>query len=212
MYTPPAHREEDTKILHDLVDGYGFATLVTIGPDGPAASHVPMLIDRGEGPYGRLRGHLAKGNQQLLDMQSEAPALAIFQGPHTYVSPNFYPSKQEHGKVVPTWNYVAVHATGLLKIIDGAEGLMGIIGNLTDKYEQHSEQPWKVSDAPEDYIQRQLKGIIGFEMQIEKLEGKWKMSQNKSEMDRQGVIDGLNASNNPTDNEVAAITEKILNH
>ncbi|MBT3904207.1 MAG: FMN-binding negative transcriptional regulator [Rhodospirillales bacterium] len=211
MYTPPAYRQEDPAVLHDLIDEFGFATLVTLGPEGPTANHIPMLIDRGEGPYGRLRGHLSKGNPQFLEMRSEVPALAIFQGPHTYVSPNWYPSKQEHGKVVPTWNYVAVHATGPLTVIEDDEGLMRIIDDLTRKHEQNFENPWNISDAPDDYIQRMLKGIIGFEIQIGKLEGKWKMSQNKPKIeDRRGVIEGLNASGNLADGEVAAIMSKIL--
>ncbi|MBT3767488.1 MAG: FMN-binding negative transcriptional regulator, partial [Rhodospirillales bacterium] len=186
-------------------------TLVTLGPDGPTANHIPMLIDRGEGLYGRLRGHLSKGNPQLQEMRPESPALAIFQGPHTYVSPNWYPSKKEHGKVVPTWNYLAVHATGPLTVIDDDARLMRIIDDLTRKHEQNFENPWNISDAPDDYIQRMLKGIIGFEIQIGKLEGKWKMSQNKPKIeDRRGVIEGLNASGNLADGEVAAIMSKIL--
>jgi transcriptional regulator len=211
MYTPPAYRQEDPAVLHDLIDEFGFATLVTLGPDGPTANHIPMLIDRGEGLYGRLRGHLSKGNPQLQEMRPESPALAIFQGPHTYVSPNWYPSKKEHGKVVPTWNYLAVHATGPLTVIDDDARLMRIIDDLTRKHEQKFENPWKISDAPDDYIQRMLNGIIGFEIQIGKLEGKWKMSQNKPKVeDRRGVIEGLKASGNLVDGEVAAIMSKIL--
>jgi transcriptional regulator len=125
------------------------------------------------------------------------------------VSPNWYPSKQEDGKVVPTWNFVAVHATGPLAVIDDVEGMMEIVGDLTDKHEQKFDQPWKNSDAPDDYIQSTLKGIVGFEIQIEKLEGKWKMSRDKSDADRRGVIEGLSASENPIDRDVAAIMKKI---
>jgi transcriptional regulator len=210
MYTPSAFREEDTKVLHDLIDEFGFATLVTLGSEGLTANHIPLAIDRKNGPKGRLRGHLAKGNPQLKDMQLGRPALAIFQGPNTYISPNLYPSKKEHGKVVPTWNFVAVHASGPLTVLEDVKALMDIVGDLTNKHEQASKQPWKISDAPEDYIQHQLKGITGFEIQIKKLEGKWKMGQNKSNTDRQGTIDGLSESKDSNDLDVAAIMRDVL--
>ncbi len=205
MFTPPAFQQDKLPVLYDHIEAHGFGTLVTLGRDGLMASHIPMLIDREGAPYGRLRGHFSRANSQRRDINPEVPALAIFQGPNAYVSPNWYPSKHQGGKVVPTWNYSAVHASGTLNIIEEPDALQRIVDDLSRKYEQQFPQPWRISDAPEEYIRSQLKGIVGFEMTITALEGNWKMSQNRSEDDRRGVVEGLQSSDRQMCRDVAAI-------
>lgn len=205
MYTPPAFQKDELPFLYGHIEAHGFATLVTFGKDGLTASHIPMLLDRDIAPCGRLRGHFSRANPQWRDIAPEVPALAIFQGPNAYISPNWYPSKREHGKVVPTWNYSAVHATGTLNLVEDSKRLLQIVDDLSRQHEQSFPQPWQTSDAPEPYIRGQLKGIVGFEMTIDRLEGKWKMSQNRSEADRRGVIEALAASDLPAGRDVAAV-------
>lgn len=205
MFTPPAFQRDELPVLHGHIEAHGFATLVTLGRHGLIASHIPILIDKDVEPYGRLRGHFSRANPQWRDIDPEIPALAIFHGPNAYVSPNWYASKREHGKVVPTWNYTAVHASGVLNVTEDADVLAGIVDDLSEKYEQQFPQPWRTSDAPADFIRGRLKGIVGFEMAITKLEGKWKMSQDRSQADRRGVIEGLASSDREICRDVAAI-------
>ncbi len=209
MFTPPDFHRDELPVLHGHIEAHGFGTLVTSGKDGLIASHLPMLIDKDIGPYGRLRGHFSKANPQWRDITPGSPALAIFQGPNAYISPNWYPSKREHGKVVPTWNYTAVHASGAVTVTEDADMLARIVDDLTTKYEHDFPAPWRTSDAPADYFRSQLKGIVGFEMAISRLDGKWKMSQNKPEADRRGAIAGLAASGRQTCHDVAAIMEEL---
>jgi transcriptional regulator len=189
MYIPGHFREDRLDVLHALVREHPLATLVTVGPNGLTANHLPMLIDPEPAPFGTLVGHLARGNAQWRD--AGEPALAIFTGADHYISPSWYPSKQEHGKVVPTWNYSAVHAHGILQVHDDPEWLRALVTRLTGTHEAQFEQPWKVADAPADYIDGLLNGIVGIEIPIQRLEGKWKMSQNRSEADREGVAQAL---------------------
>lgn len=205
MFTPPAYKRDELPVLHGHIEAHGFATLVTLGRHGLIASHIPILIDKDIEPYGKLRGHFSRANPQWRDIDPEIPALAIFQGPNAYVSPNWYASKREHGKVVPTWNYTAVHASGVLKFTEDADDLAAIVDDLTEKHERQSPQPWRTSDAPAEFIRGQLKGIVGFEMAITKLEGKWKMSQNRPQADRRGVIEGLASSDRESCRDVAVI-------
>lgn len=191
MYVPPHFAQEDKAQLHQAIRDTRLATLVTLGGQGLEASHVPILLDEGEGPWGVIRGHLARANPQWRRAAAGTPVLAIFLGPDAYVTPSWYATKRETGKVVPTWNYLAVHAYGRIEFFEDAERLRGIVTGLTRRHESRREQPWAVSDAPEDYIRAQLRGIVGFQLPIERLEGKWKLSQNRSEADRQGVIEGL---------------------
>ena len=166
-------------------------TLVTVGRDGPTASHVPMLLDAAPAPYGALRGHVARANPQWKDLAAGQPALAIFLGPDAYISPSWYATKKQTGKVVPTWNYVAIHAAGPVTFFDDADKLLALVTELTKRHEGPRREPWAVTDAPADYIQSMLRAIVGFELRIEKLEGKWKMSQNRPAEDRPGVVAGL---------------------
>ncbi len=191
MYVPPAFREERLPVLHEAMRAAGLVTLVTVTAQGPFASHLPMMLDADEGPYGTLHGHVARANAQWRDSLPSVPALAIFAGPDAYVSPSWYPSKQEHGRVVPTWNYVTVHATGPAEFYDDADRLHRLVTKLTERHETGRPAPWATSDAPPDFMASQLKGIVGVALRIERLEGKWKLSQNRALPDRQGVVAGL---------------------
>jgi transcriptional regulator len=194
MYNPPHFREDRPHVLHQLIRQYSLATLVTLGSEGLIANHVPLVLDPEPGPWGTLRGHLARANSQWRDSRTDIHALAIFQGATSYVTPSWYPSKQETGQVVPTYNYVVVHAHGPLKIMDDPAFVERNVRALTAHHEASFAQPWGVDDAPADYIRGLLKGIVGIEIPIARLEGKWKVSQNRAVADRAGVVEGLRAS------------------
>jgi transcriptional regulator len=204
MYTPSYFKDEDIASLHRQIDGTRLATLVTFDESGLLASHVPLLLNPDEGPNGTLYGHLAKANPQWKTLGARE-ALVIFQGPDAYISPSFYTAKAEHGKVVPTWNYLAVHVYGRAQVFTDPQRLLRVVSDLTDKHEARRPAPWAVSDAPDDYIQKMLNGIVGFAIPIERLEGKRKLNQNRSAEDITGVSKGLAASQNPTDQEIARL-------
>ncbi len=191
MYEPPHFKEERIDVLHAAIRQARLATLVTMTTSGLEATHLPMLVDAEPAPYGKLVGHVAKANPQWRTSSPDIEGLAIFQGPQAYITPSWYATKRETGKVVPTWNYVAVHAYGTLRFIEDADELLGIVTRLTDTHEKTRANPWAVSDAPMDFIRAQLKGIVGVEMTITRLQGKWKMSQNRPQTDREGVARGL---------------------
>ena len=191
MYLPPAFTENDLPRLHAAIAGSGLATLVSHGLDGLIASHVPLILAADEGPHGTLYGHLARANPQAREAAIEGAVLAIFQGPDAYITPSWYATKQETGRVVPTWNYATIHAYGTLRFIDEPAALRALVTQLTERHEGPRPAPWAVSDAPDDFVAAQLKGIRGFAIPIARLEGKWKMSQNRPAADRRGVIDGL---------------------
>ncbi len=191
MYLPEHFAELRVEILHAALEHAGLATLVTSGVDGLDAGHVPLLVEPGPGPYGRLVGHLARSNPQWRATADGSPALAIVLGPDAYVTPSWYPSKRESGRVVPTWNYVAIHAHGTVRFFQDRDRLLAVVGRLTDRHERSRAHPWKVADAPPDYVEAMLSGIVGVELAITRLEGKWKASQNRSEADRRGVEEGL---------------------
>jgi transcriptional regulator len=196
VYIPPHFNEERVDVLHQLIREHGLATLVTYGPSGLIASHVPLVLDTSDSSvaYGTLRGHLSRANQQWRDYSPEVAALAIFAGPQHYITPSWYPAKAEHGKVVPTWNYIVVHAYGRLETYDDRESLLANVVALTTHHEASRPEPWKVSDAPASYIDAQLKGIIGISLRIDRLEGKWKISQNRSAADQASVAAALRES------------------
>ena len=203
MYVPPLFKEERVGVLHDAMRGAGLATLITNTAAGLIASHVPMLLDLEPAPYGTLIGHLARPNPQGRGAIGEA--LAIFQGPEAYITPSWYATKRETGKVVPTWNYVAVHAYGPAEFFEDADRLRAVVTRLTDLHERPRAEPWAVSDAPEPFVQAQLRGIVGIRMPITRFDGKRKMSQNRSVADRAGVAANLAESESPTDRAVAAL-------
>ena len=191
MYLPKAFDEDRLPVLHDAIRAAGLATLVTVTAAGPVASHIPMLLDAGSGERGTLLAHVARANSQWHDTMAGTRALAIFTGPDAYVSPSWYPTKQATGKVVPTWNYIAVHAHGTPEFFDDPDRLRDLVAKLTDRQEAGRPAPWSIADAPADYIAGQLQAIVGVALRIERLEGKWKLSQNRPEADRAGVIAGL---------------------
>jgi transcriptional regulator len=207
MYIPRANKEDRIPVLHKLMAEQPFASLVTMGTSGLFASHIPMVLEP-NGAMGLLKGHLSRANTQWRDYTPSVEALAIFFGPQHYITPTWYPEKQETGKVVPTWNYVVVHAYGHLKVIEDSEWLMSHLEKLTSIHEADSPIPWKISDAPADYIASQRKGIVGLEMEIERLEGKWKVSQNRSVQDRSGVAHGLGELNTTESLAMKALVEE----
>ncbi|BBK32269.1 PaiB family negative transcriptional regulator [Stella humosa] len=197
LYNPPHFRENDRAVLVAHIARAAFATLVTQGADGPIVSHLPMLMRPDPAPGGALIGHVARANPQWRASDLERPALAIFMGPHAYVSPSWYPGKPEHGRVVPTWNYGVVHVTGRLVVLDDPDAVLDIVERLTNVHEAGFEHPWKVSDAPADFVRAQLKGIVGLRLEITAIEGKMKLSQNRAAADRAGVVAGLESCDEP---------------
>ena len=203
MYNPSSFAIKELDELRQQILCTRLAMVVTHGEQGLQASHLPLLFKPDEGPNGTLYGHFARANPQWKDLQDGAEALVIFAGADAYVSPGFYPSKAEHGKVVPTWNYVAVHAYGTAEVFTDAERLLNLVSALTDCHEAGRAQPWKVADAPADYIDGMLKAIVGFALPIQRLEGKRKLSQNRSAADIAGVREGLAASPDVHDQALA---------
>ena len=203
MYNPRWFKEENVETLQNEVNRLSFGTIITSTKSGIRASHVPMLIDRSRGERGTLFGHVARGNIQWRESSSGNEGLAVFLGPNAYISPSWYKTKQENGKVVPTWNYVAIHVRGSVPFFEGTERLREIVTKLTQHHEVDSKNPWAITDAPADYIEDELKQIVGFEMPIETIEGKWKMSQNRPDADREKVIINLLERDRLRDEEVS---------
>ncbi|MEP7154421.1 MAG: FMN-binding negative transcriptional regulator [Betaproteobacteria bacterium] len=191
MYLPAHFNEERVDVLHQLIQYHPLGTLVIHSDDGLSADHIPFLVDPSPAPFGTLRGHVARANP--LWQKAGAEAMVVFQGPDAYVSPSWYPSKKEHGKVVPTWNYAVVHAHGTLRAIDDAVWLRDFLETLTQHFESPMPMPWNVSDAPADFIETLLRSIVGIEIPMTRLLGKWKTSQNRPRADREGVMAGLHA-------------------
>jgi transcriptional regulator len=191
MYLPSHFAEHRVEVLHAALRGAGLLTLFTAGPEGLDASHLPMLLEPGPGPLGRLIGHVARANPQWRSTPAGSAALAVVMGPDAYVTPSWYPSKQATGKVVPTWNYLAIHAHGEVRFFEERELLLELVTRLTDRHEAARAAPWEVADAPPDYVDGLLKAIVGVELVITRLEGKWKASQNRDDPDRLGVAEGL---------------------
>ena len=190
MYRPPAFREDRIEVLHGAIRAHPLATLVTAGPEGLTANHIPFLVEAG-GEFGVLHAHLARANEQLASLRAGAEALVIFQGPQAYISPSWYATKAETHKVVPTWDYVTVHCWGTPRVLDDSAWLRDQVGRLTRSQEEGRADPWAVEDAPVDFIAARIKSIAGLEIPIARIEGKWKVSQNRSDADRAGVAAGL---------------------
>ncbi len=212
LYVPRNFQEERTDVLHDAIREFPFAQLVTFGEGGISATPLPLMFDPGEGRDGMLLGHLARANPQWKTADTAVEALAIFSGPHGYISPGWYETKRRTGKVVPTWNYVTIQVRGRVSFFDDSAGLLAVVRRLTDLHEAGRDAPWAVSDAPEDFVAAQLRAIVGLRLEITEIIGKWKMSQNRSEADRLGVVEGLRAEGSPeadrvADEVAAAMTE-----
>ena len=189
MYLPKHFEQHDRTTLIALMRERPLATLIVAADDGPSADLIPLEYVADAGAHGTLRGHVARANP--LWQRAGMKALAVFTGPEAYISPGWYASKQEHGKVVPTWNYTMVQARGTLAAVDDAPWLHALVGQLTDRHEAKQAEPWAVSDAPEDFVGQQLRAIVGIEIPIARIEGKWKVSQNRVAADREGVACGL---------------------
>ena len=193
MYDVKAFRETRIEVLHALIKAHPLATLVSTTAHGLEANHMPLLIDPEPAPFGTLRGHVARTNPMWRTFDAGMDVLAVFQGSQGYITPSWYLTKAQTGKVVPTWNYAVVHAHGPLKVYEDAEWLRKLVTRLTESQESRREKPWHVTDAPADYINTMLKAIVGIEIPLRRLQGKWKMSQNRLPQDRDGVIEGLEA-------------------
>ena len=190
MYLPPAFREDRLDVLHEVVRIHPLGTLVTAGLSDLCANVLPFSLHvTPEGDM--LRAHLARANPQVKDLAKVASCLVLFQGPQAYVTPSWYETKREHGRVVPTWNYVVVQARGTPRIIDDVQWLRAQLAAMTSAHEDGRSDPWRIEDAPADYIAAQLKGIVGLEIRVDRLEGKWKVSQNQPARNRIGVAAGL---------------------
>ena len=190
MYQPPHHREDRLEVQHSLIESHPFGLLVSMGAEGLLANSIPFLLQRITGPLGTLQAHMARGNDQWRNIDGQK-VLTVFQGPQAYVSPSFYATKRETGKVVPTWNYAMVQARGVARLRPDPAWLGAQIEALTTQHEENRAPSWAVGDAPRTYIESQLRGIVGIEIEIEAIEGKWKVSQNRPEADRLGVAEGL---------------------
>jgi transcriptional regulator len=197
MYIPRANQETRLPVLHELIRAEPLAALVTMTSGGLFASHIPLVLDAEAAPFGVLRGHLARANAQWQEIDRSVEALAIFSGPGHAISASWYPSTQETGENVPTWNYVTVHAYGPVEVIEDPAWLMEHLHQLTQESEAPNPEPWKIEDAPPAYIENMLRGIVGIELRVSRIEGKWKASQNRDERDRLGVVRGLEALNTP---------------
>jgi transcriptional regulator len=191
MYLPKHFAETDLGVLHSLMRAHPLATLVTQGPDGLDANHIPLHLDASAGPNGTLRGHIARANPLAANLTVNRKILAIFKGPDRYISPSGYATKAEHGKVVPTWNYAAVHAYGELHLIDDRDWLRAQLAGLTAEHEAELPHPWSIDDAPADYIDKMLGAVIGIEITIDRLVGKWKVSQNQPAANQASLIAAL---------------------
>jgi transcriptional regulator len=211
MYIPKQFDEPRVDVLHQFIRSRPFASLVTLSSGGLNANHIPLHLSEQPGPFGTLRGHVARANPIWSDIAKGVEALAIFHGPSTYVTPSWYPTKAETGKVVPTWNYVVVHAYGTLRVVDDAAWLRAHLEALTAHNEAAFAEPWRLADAPSDFIEKMMGGVVGIEIVITRLSGKWKTSQNQPAENQAGVIQGLRASGSEGALEMAALVESI-NH
>ncbi len=208
MYEPPLHRQDDLSAQHELIRRHPLGLLVSHGPQGLVANSIPFLVDAGASKLGTLSAHMARANGQWRELQGVGEALVVFQGPDHYISPSWYATKRETGKVVPTWNYVMVQARGVPRVIEDEGWLRAQITALTQSQESPRPAPWEVNDAPEDFIAAMVRQIVGFEIEITDIRGKWKASQNRPAADRAGVIAGLTADGEAPALAMAAIVRE----
>jgi len=210
MYLPAHFEETRIEVLDELIARHPLGALVTLGSDGLTANHIPFLLNASDGPHGTLIGHVARNNMLWLDHDNSVEALVIFQGASAYISPNWYETKQITHEVVPTYNYAVVHVHGPLIIHDDPKWLRGVVGKLTKAMEASQAAPWKMADAPSGFINQQLENIVGIEIPISRLIGKWKTSQNRPVDDRVGAADGLRASGDPDHAAMAELIEQTI--
>ena len=210
MYIRQDHRLEDLDAKFSLIEEHALGAWVVQGEDGLVANHIPFLLDRTRGPHGTLVGHVARANPVWKSLAAATPSLVIFQGPQSYITPNWYPGKAEHGKVVPTWDYAVVHAHGVARAIEDRDWLMDMLDRLTNAQEASQPAPWRVADAPADYIDKLLRAIVGIEMPIARLEGKLKASQDEAVRDRLGTVEGLRGLLRPKADALAELVVKAM--
>lgn len=194
MYTPKHFEESRTEVMHDMIRSWPLATLVTLSSRGLNANHIPLHLSEAPAPLGTLRGHVARANPMWQDLVQDVQAIAIFQGPETYITPSWYPTKKETGGVVPTWNYAVVHAYGDLCVVDDPLWLRALLEKFVSQNEKQFSNPWALQDAPADFIEKMIGAIVGIELMITRLLAKWKVSQNQPAQNRDGVIQGLRKS------------------
>lgn len=210
MYVPAQFAETRTEVLHELMTSHPFATFVTLVDAEIIVNHLPLLLAPGAGEFGTLRGHVARANPLWRQLSAGAEAVAVFNGPQSYITPSWYPGKRAHGKVVPTWNYAVVHAHGRARAVDDVHWLREHVTALTNRHESGRPTPWQVTDAPHEYVQRMLSSIVGIEMPVTRLVGKWKVNQNREAADRRGVVAGLQAQGDAASLAMAALVQQRL--
>ncbi|MCW7541724.1 FMN-binding negative transcriptional regulator [Aquabacterium sp. A7-Y] len=210
MYVPKFHEESDPAVLQALIRAYPLGTWVSHSDDGLLANHVPFLLDAGRGEHGTLLCHVARANPVWRSCAAGGDALVVFHGPDRYISPSWYPGKAEHGKAVPTWNYAVVHVHGRPRVVEDREWLLRHLARLTDEHEAGRELPWTLADAPADFTERLLAAIVGIEIPITRMMGKWKVSQNRTEADKRGVVAGLAAQGDSVSLDMAALVGRHL--
>jgi transcriptional regulator len=208
MYQPPVFREDRLEVQHDLIRAHPLGLLISAGPAGLLANPIPFVLDASASERGTLRCHMARANPQWRELTAVGECLVVFQGPQSYVTPSWYQTKQETGRVVPTWNYATVHAWGPPRVIDDAAWLRKNVEDLTRANEHGRPVPWNVDDAPSDFVAMQIKAIVGIEIPIARIEGKWKVSQNRPATDRSGVIAGLRRQGGQSDIMAALVAER----
>lgn len=211
MYMPKYHAMTDVSEMQAHLDEHPLGAWVCSGDAGLVANHIPFVLDRSAGEFGRLLGHVSRANPVWRQLAQGAASVVMFMGPQAYITPAWYPGKQEHGKVVPTWNYITVHAHGAMRAVEDAAWTLDMLNRLTDAQESGRPDPWRVGDAPADYVRQTLRGIVGIELTIERLEGRLKLSQDEALADRQGTIEGLRREPDSASHELARRVEQQLN-
>lgn len=191
MYTPKYHALTDVAAMRAHIAEHPLGAWVCTAQSQLMSNHIPFVLDVQHGANGRLLGHVSRANPVWRELADGTPSVVMFIGPHSYITPSWYPGKHQHGKVVPTWNYVTVHAHGMARAIEDTEWIRDVINRLTDAQESRRDTPWKVSDAPSAYIDQMLRAVVGIEITIERLEGRLKVSQDEDEQDRLGTVEGL---------------------
>ncbi|PKG37410.1 FMN-binding negative transcriptional regulator [Psychromonas sp. Urea-02u-13] len=206
MHIASSFQQNDATQLQEVIRQYPFASLITHSESGIEVNHIPFFLDNSTGEC-VLQGHIAKANPLWKNVKDSAEVLLVFHGPNCYISPNYYPTKKQHGRAVPTWNYIAVHVKGTLLIRFDDQFKLDMLNNLTVQHEQNQATPWSINDAPEQYIERMLTAIVGLEIHITSITGQWKVSQNQPEVNKQGVIDGLSKAQTSDALKIAALVK-----
>lgn len=210
MYVSRHHQLNDREAIFTLMASYPLGAWVCAGKSGLVANHVPFYLDRNKGPYGTLIGHVSRANDVWRELSAGTPSVVMFQGPQAYITPGWYPGKVAHGKVVPTWNYAVAHAHGVARAIEDRDWILDMLNRLTSVHEAGQPVPWRVGDAPADYIDKLLRAIVGIEIPIDRLEGKLKASQDEDLQDRLGTVTGLQQGPNDADRSMAALVRKAI--